>query len=831
MVPDKLIVTVQIVEESLLFIDLVGGQVYSACADLKNLSQTVTGNLSSCVLNAPSTFTVFSNNSIYIATIPGFENYYEAGFSAPGEFYKMDARISICHLEMPSGKEISIPAKTAFYQFEYVTIECFSGWAINSSYDKVQCSGSSTWSYPLPGCVQVSSPSDIHSLSPTFGQVSGGTLVTAVGLIPNTGVEVYVNSSDGVMSPVEHNIKPQKLSFKMPNQTKEGEVQLIIKLSENVTAKYDFVYGKDPVMDHTVQSATLVSGGFDMVFYISNINSSGIMLFLLGILTNSMSILAFNCSVGLLNILSCDFTYTGTDFEADYKYITVSPVLLYSDGVLMKNFQNISITVYADPKIKVDSLSSLAKNVFEVSGRNLDIGVLNQFYQLRVWVNDSYAVSSDACEATDTLLRCTLASSVQQEVVAAQMVIGNLKVDLFAPFTSSPNSVASDPVMSTEMVIVVAVISVVFVAGIALTFICYRKRRTTSRDLKAQPINWYSHIDGDLKARLQPLIIKQDMIKVNRKTAIGKGNFGAVYTGQLLQENSIKTVAIKVIKNMETTIPVIEKFLEEAVILQDFRHANVLETLGVSIPDTDTPQVVLPYMANGDLKSLIQIEHIKLTFGDLMHFAKQVACGMEYLSSHRFVHRDLAARNCLVSEEYIVKIADFGLSKDLYSKDYYQSDEKNGVPLPIKWLALESLNSGMFTTMSDVWSYGVLVWELCTRGAPPYSDVDSWDVKSFLQRGRRLNCPTYCPPAVWHVISNCWLEDPEQRPTFTELHELFTSLLENVEFQPHGDYTYIRDYTRCIPDNYYIPSEVGDVEIESSKDFTEAELAQDVTIT
>jgi len=149
---------------------------------------------------------------------------------------------------------------------------------------------------------------------------------------------------------------------------------------------------------------------------------------------------------------------------------------------------------------------------------------------------------------------------------------------------------------------------------------------------------------------------------------------------------------------------------------------------------------------------------------------------MVYLSSKHFVHRDLAARNCLVDGNLCIKIGDFGLSRYLYAKHYYRS--KNKIPLPYKWMAPESIEKGFYDSQTDVWSYGVLVWEIFCRGSDPYPNIDNANILNFIKSNGRLPQPQYCPAELYKLLSQCWSIKPKFRPNFPFISD-FTSIQFN----------------------------------------------------
>uniref|UniRef100_A0A672I2I9 receptor protein-tyrosine kinase n=1 Tax=Salarias fasciatus TaxID=181472 RepID=A0A672I2I9_SALFA len=193
------------------------------------------------------------------------------------------------------------------------------------------------------------------------------------------------------------------------------------------------------------------------------------------------------------------------------------------------------------------------------------------------------------------------------------------------------------------------------------------------------------------------------------------------------------------------------------------------------------PLVILPYMKHGDLRLTVFLSvRLSLQFvphQSLLRFMMDIAVGMDYLNSQGFLHRDLAARNCMLGDDLRVCVADFGLSKKIYSKNYYR--QKVAVRLPIKWMSMESLSESLYSSKSDVWSFGVTMWEIMSRGRTPYPGVHNHELLDLLQSGYRLKAPEDCDHK-YQVMRSCWDPDPARRPGFGELYQDLGALLAQL---------------------------------------------------
>ncbi|XP_052057215.1 tyrosine-protein kinase ABL2 isoform X6 [Apodemus sylvaticus] len=258
---------------------------------------------------------------------------------------------------------------------------------------------------------------------------------------------------------------------------------------------------------------------------------------------------------------------------------------------------------------------------------------------------------------------------------------------------------------------------------------------------------------------------------ITMKHKLGGGQYGEVYVG-VWKKYSL-TVAVKTLK--EDTMEV-EEFLKEAAVMKEIKHPNLVQLLGVCTLEPPF-YIVTEYMPYGNLLDYLrECSREEVTAVVLLYMATQISSAMEYLEKKNFIHRDLAARNCLVGENHVVKVADFGLSR-LMTGDTYTAHA--GAKFPIKWTAPESLAYNTFSIKSDVWAFGVLLWEIATYGMSPYPGIDLSQVYDLLEKGYRMEQPEGCPPKVYELMRACWRWSPADRPSFAETHQAFETMFHD----------------------------------------------------
>ncbi|XP_058928225.1 muscle, skeletal receptor tyrosine-protein kinase isoform X1 [Kogia breviceps] len=402
----------------------------------------------------------------------------------------------------------------------------------------------------------------------------------------------------------------------------------------------------------------------------------------------------------------------------------------------------------------------------------------------------------------------------------------------FPPMTSSkpsvdiPNvpssSLSSSSVSPTySMTVIISIMSsfAIFVLLTIATLYCCRRRKqwknkkresaavtltTLPSELlldRLHPNPMYQRMPLLLNPKLLSLEYPRNNIEYVRD--IGEGAFGRVFQARapgLLPYEPFTMVAVKMLKE-EASADMQADFQREAALMAEFDNPNIVKLLGVCA--VGKPMCLLfEYMAYGDLNEFLRSmsPHPRrslspsdlargaqasspgpppLSCAEQLCIARQVAAGMAYLSERKFVHRDLATRNCLVGENMVVKIADFGLSRNIYSADYYKANENDAIP--IRWMPPESIFYNRYTTESDVWAYGVLLWEIFSYGLQPYYGMAHEEVICYVRDGNILSCPENCPLELYNLMRLCWSELPADRPSFTSIHRILERMCERAE--------------------------------------------------
>ncbi|CAK6444417.1 unnamed protein product [Pipistrellus nathusii] len=249
---------------------------------------------------------------------------------------------------------------------------------------------------------------------------------------------------------------------------------------------------------------------------------------------------------------------------------------------------------------------------------------------------------------------------------------------------------------------------------------------------------------------------------------LGKGNFGEVFKGILKDKTAVAVKTCKEDLPQELKM----KFLQEAKILKQYDHPNIVKLIGVCT-QRQPIYIIMELIPGGDFLSYLRKKKDEIKPKLLVKFSLDAACGMAYLESKNCIHRDLAARNCLVGENNVLKISDFGMSRQEEGGVYSSSGLKQ---IPIKWTAPEALNYGRYSSESDVWSFGILLWETFSLGVCPYPGMTNQQAREQVERGYRMSAPQNCPEEIFKIMMRCWDYKPENRPRFSDLQKELTTI-------------------------------------------------------
>eukprot|EP00039_Didymoeca_costata_P009170 m.121280 g.121280 ORF g.121280 m.121280 type:complete len:729 (+) comp14386_c0_seq4:334-2520(+) len=259
---------------------------------------------------------------------------------------------------------------------------------------------------------------------------------------------------------------------------------------------------------------------------------------------------------------------------------------------------------------------------------------------------------------------------------------------------------------------------------------------------------------------------------------IGAGQFGKVYLAKYKKEETL--VAVKTVR-LAASEDDKEDFVLEAEVMKRLKHENLVNLIGVALQQRPW-LCVIEFIKYGDLRDVLESckeKQFEISFLEQLKVLSQICAGLGYIASCRFIHMDVAARNCLLDVNNRVKVADFGLTRKLdKGRDTYTL--RKTAKLPVRWLALEAIETGIFSELTDVWAFGVLVWEVLSYGELPFADIKNIDMQNHVRGGGRLSPPAGCNELLFRVAQSCW-EDEKTRPNFAKLVETFASLKPEAE--------------------------------------------------
>ncbi|XP_072308602.1 ephrin type-A receptor 2a [Eucyclogobius newberryi] len=347
-------------------------------------------------------------------------------------------------------------------------------------------------------------------------------------------------------------------------------------------------------------------------------------------------------------------------------------------------------------------------------------------------------------------------------------------------------------IQNNSTIVMGAVVGVAIMLLIVVAVLFLRKRRLNSRGRggpedpyfssdQLKPLKTYvdPHMYEDPNIAIQKFVTEIDPNFISKQKVIGVGEFGEVFRGAMKSPvRGEVAVAIKTLKPGYSEKQR-QDFLSEASIMGQFSHPNIIRLEGV-VTKFKHAMIVTEYMENGALDTYLRDRDGELPSYQIVGMLRGIAAGMKYLSDMNYVHRDLAARNVLVNSNLECKVSDFGLSRVL-EDDAEGTYTTRGGKIPIRWTAPEAIAYRKFTSASDVWSFGIVMWEVMAFGERPYWDMSNHEVMKAINEAFRLPAPMDCPSTVYQLMLQCWQHDRSNRPRFTDIVNILDKLLRSPE--------------------------------------------------
>ncbi|XP_064398635.1 plexin-B1-like isoform X2 [Halichondria panicea] len=634
----------------------------------------------------------------------------------------------------------------------------------------------------------------VSSVTPTFGPMAGGTEVVVRGTALNVGnqedtrVSLEINESSYNCNITLSSIESKEIRCRTSaaNLTSDALVVVYIDAARVSNPGVVFSYRNNPNVTTVFPSNTISSGGIKLTF--TGVNLDVVQQSVLEVYQPMGAPPATTeqhhrstCSIVDNTTITCSTPNLTTTSLTPLNYA------LMFDDVPLATHASLPISVQSDPSnFRLEGsqeVTSGTATLIRIVGDNLD-SVETSEIKVIVGGEECVKTSSNSrgsefiCtapleipgEENPAIIRVNVGSNIAQ-VLDQRLTYIVLVVEV-------PTVEVLEAAVPLE-VIIPSVLggAVVVVCVVLIIFVCFclnSRRKTVSITMHEQMMELVANrrtqeeilpVDGNtalVKSELVEIAesipdsfkIPASILKLS-STAIGQGEFGIVYKGVLTDWNKVhmQGVAVKTLKGL-FSLSDVQSMVCEVNKMQDFDHPHVMSLIGVCLDAGPGVAIVMPYMANGSLIGYLKRERSSLELDDdceidqilvvrklLLKMCHQIALGMVYLAEQKFVHRDLAARNCMLDSGGGIRVGDFGLAEDVYASGYFRQNDRANVKLPYKWMALESLNDAIFTEKTDVWSYGVTVWEVFNGGRTPYPAVDPLSLIQLLGEGRRLEKP------------------------------------------------------------------------------------------